>query len=107
MTVITLLNYRSFLNALAPQPNLGDAKPLESGKYDNRFFEYTRPGGEVPKLSSAGALPREQAAKLDLIGNDRNKELHAGPALLVGVGGSIQLARISHQGIEKGCHFMA
>lgn len=94
MTATTLLNYRSFLNALAPQPNLEDAKPLQSGKYDNRFFEYTRLGGEVPKLSSVGALPREQAAKLDLIGKDRNTDLQVGPALLVDVGGSIQLDKM-------------
>ncbi len=87
---IALLNYRSFVSALPNEATL--VSPLPPGKVwayvQNEVF--SKPRSRL-SFSSDFGVPQDQAARLDTIGEDKNKNQTRGPLFLVAEGGAASL----------------
>ena len=88
---LAFVQYRSALNGLTPPVNLGDAKPISENVVVTQYYGETNTGLHLPQLSYVGIAPKNQAAKLNLIGRDSNANLDVGNALLVLTGGFMRL----------------
>lgn len=88
---LAFVQYRSALNGLTPPVNLRDAKPISENVVVTQYYGETNTGLQLPRLSFVGIAPKNQAAKLNLIGRDLNANLDIGNALLVLTGGSMRL----------------
>lgn len=94
-TTAALLQYRSVVNVSDPPKGLDTAKPLNSQDFTTRYSSYWEPGLTGPSLAAVRTLvPHALAAAMDSIGQDQNKDLPVGPALLVARGGSITLDKM-------------
>ena len=89
-TTLALLQYQSVMNAFSPPIDTSLTKPVLA--YSTKYLVQTEPGLALPQLKSTTlTVPRENAAALDLIGQDRNKNSLTGPAMLEMVEGNLTL----------------
>lgn len=92
-TTTALLQYQSVVDAFTPPINLDLSRPMDH--YTTQYSIYAEPGLSVPALKSTqSAVPQEQAAALDYIGEDKNKNLPSGPVMLSLEGGNLTLDRM-------------
>jgi hypothetical protein len=81
---ISLLNYKSHLNAVAPEI------PSTAGETITTNYTVVVPTGkEPPQFRVVGTVPRDQAAKLAFLGQDLNDKKPFGNAYISGEGGDI------------------
>jgi hypothetical protein len=86
---LDFVSYRTLLNL--PEMPTGKIGPLPAGKtwvYDLPWI-----GDNKPQMLFTNKLgvPAEQAARLELIGEDQNKGLSEGPGLIIVTGGAVNL----------------
>jgi hypothetical protein len=100
-TAISLVEYKT-ANTEIP---LEIPKPIQVS-YDSHY-NFETPGDDLtpPKVGTIGEVPREQAAQLNHIGNDMNKDVPGGPAFLLADGGelvldSMQLRNVILRGVH-------
>ena len=90
-TALAFLNYKSFLNGLATRVPAG---VIANNNLTTKYHKGIAPEGENRPTFSVPAgvsVPKEQAAKFDLIGVDQNKDSKEGNPLLIASGGGIVL----------------
>jgi hypothetical protein len=86
-TTQALLRYRTVVNGLNPPSVVSGAMPIPDYRTKYTFTSDGMPSPEV--ASTSPGVPREQAAALDAIGQDLNKDSRVGPGYLILQGGNI------------------
>jgi hypothetical protein len=92
-TALDFVNYKSFLNASLSLPLTPSA--LGSGVFTTIYRSNSPPGTAKPRFSVIGAVPREQAARLLIMGvPDLNANLTIGNDWIVVDGGNLILDKM-------------